>query len=253
MVKVRRRTETGDAPVWQGADEGEYRQYLTEEQRSQAGCSAGRMQLDFHHGLLGPAWGSGRKPRLRKTKQRSQTGAERRKTMGIDRAGFPFIGMALVPAVVCLAAGLPGVGLLLSGLPVGVALFFRDPERVPPQAPEAVVSPADGRVLYAGAADRPLAPPGDWLQISIFLSPLDVHVNRVPIAGQVTRVEHVPGSFLPAFRDGAATHNETDRDLAGACRSDHRFSGRLLARWRGGWSAAWPPGRPCRPDSGSVS
>ena len=129
--------------------------------------------------------------------------------MGIDRAGYPFIAVPFIPAVVCLAAGLPGVGLLLTGLAVGVGLFFRDPERVPPQAPEAVVAPADGRVLYAGAADRSLAPAGgDWLQISIFLSPLDVHVNRVPIAGQVTRVEHVPGSFLPAFRDGAAAHNE---------------------------------------------
>ena len=87
-------------------------------------------------------------------------------------------------------------------------MFFRDPERVPPQAPEAVVSPADGRVLYAGTAEGTLAPPGDWLQVSVFLSPLDVHVNRVPIAGQVTRVEHVPGTFLPAFRDGAAARNE---------------------------------------------
>ena len=128
--------------------------------------------------------------------------------MTIDRAGLPFIALALIPAVVCLVAGLPLVALPLSGFAVGMTWFFRDPERVPPQAPEAVVSPADGRVLYAGAADRTLAPPGDWLQISIFLSPLDVHVNRVPIAGQVTRVEHVPGTFLPAYRDAAASRNE---------------------------------------------
>ncbi len=128
--------------------------------------------------------------------------------MSIDRAGFPFIAVALVPAAVCLVAGLPLLALPLTGLAVGITLFFRDPERVPPQAPEAVVSPADGRVLYAGAADRTLAPPGDWLQISVFLSLLDVHVNRVPIAGQVTRVEHGPGTFLPAFRDGAAARNE---------------------------------------------
>ena len=128
--------------------------------------------------------------------------------MTIDRAGYPFITVALVPAVVCLAAGLLLLALPLIGLAVGFTLFFRDPERLPPQAPEAVVSPADGRVLYVGAADRTLAPPGDWLQISIFLSPLDVHVNRVPIAGQVTRIEHVPGTFLPAFRNGAASGNE---------------------------------------------
>ena len=137
--------------------------------------------------------------------------------MSIDRAGYPFVGVALVPALVCLAAGLPLLALPLAGLAVGITLFFRDPERAPPQVPEAVVSPADGRVLYAGPADRPLAPPGDWLQVSVFLSPLDVHVNRVPIAGQVTRVEHVPGTFLPAYRDGAALNerNEIWLDHAG--------------------------------------
>ncbi|MDP6579961.1 MAG: phosphatidylserine decarboxylase [Vicinamibacterales bacterium] len=128
--------------------------------------------------------------------------------MRIDRAGYPFLAVPLVPAAICMVAGLPLVALPLTGLAIGVALFFRDPDRCPPQAPEAVVSPADGRVLYAGAAGRQVAPPGDWLQLSIFLSPLDVHVNRVPIAGQVTRVEYAPGSFLPAFRDGAAAANE---------------------------------------------
>ena len=129
--------------------------------------------------------------------------------MSIDRAGYPFIAVALIPAAVGLATGRPMLALLLTSLAVGVALFFRDPARVPPQTPDAVVSPADGRVLYVGAADRSLAPASDdWLQISIFLSPLDVHVNRVPIAGQVTRVDHVPGTFLPAYRDGAADRNE---------------------------------------------
>ena len=128
--------------------------------------------------------------------------------MSIDRSGLPFIGVALIPAAVCLAAGWPLVALPLSGLAVGVALFFRDPERVPPQTSDGVVSPADGRVLYVGTADRALAPSGDWLQISIFLSLLDVHVNRVPIAGRVTQIEHVPGTFLPAYRDGAGEGNE---------------------------------------------
>ena len=128
--------------------------------------------------------------------------------MTIDRAAFPFVAVALIPAAVCLVIGPPLLAVSLTGLAVGIALFFRDPERVPPQTAEVVVAPADGRVLFVGAADRTLAPAGDWLQISIFLSPLDVHVNRVPIAGRVTRVEHVPGTFLPAYRDGAAARNE---------------------------------------------
>ena len=128
--------------------------------------------------------------------------------MFIDRAGVPFIGLALVPSLVYLAAGLPIPALLLSSLGLVVALFFRDPAREPPQAPGVVVAPADGRVLFAGEAEPEGAPPGTWLQISIFLSPLDVHVNRVPIGGRITRVDHVRGTFLPAYRPGAGASNE---------------------------------------------
>ena len=71
-----------------------------------------------------------------------------------------------------------------------------------------MVSPADGKVLSTGQADPTLAPEGAWEQISIFLSPLDVHVNRVPHEGRVTRVDHVPGKFLPAYRDRAEAENE---------------------------------------------
>jgi phosphatidylserine decarboxylase len=52
------------------------------------------------------------------------------------------------------------------------------------------------------------APSGDWQQISIFLSPMDVHVNRAPVDGRVTKVEYHPGKFLPAYRVDAGTHNE---------------------------------------------
>ena len=128
--------------------------------------------------------------------------------MSIDRAGVPFIALAFVPSLACLAAGLPLPALLLSGPGFLVALFFRDPAREVPRDPDVVVSPADGRVLLAGAAEPDGAPPGAWLQVSIFLSPLDVHVNRVPVAGRVTRVDHVPGAFLPAYRPGAGARNE---------------------------------------------
>jgi len=71
-----------------------------------------------------------------------------------------------------------------------------------------VVSPADGRVLVCGPAEPGVAPPGVWQQISIFLSPTDVHVNRVPVSGVVTRVKFTPGRFLPAYRKEAAADNE---------------------------------------------
>ncbi len=128
--------------------------------------------------------------------------------MSIDRAGAPFIGLAFVPPLACLAAGLPLAALLLCIPAILVALFFRDPPRMPPQEPGAVVSPADGRVLFAGPAQPEGSPPGAWLQLSIFLSPLDVHVNRVPIGGRIIRVDHSRGTFLPAYRPGAGANNE---------------------------------------------
>ena len=86
--------------------------------------------------------------------------------------------------------------------------FFRDPERHSSSDPTAVLSPADGRVLIAGPALPEAAPPGDWRQISIFLSPMDVHVNRVPASGRITRVTYTPGRFLPAYRHDAGGVNE---------------------------------------------
>jgi phosphatidylserine decarboxylase len=125
-----------------------------------------------------------------------------------DSAGWPFILGALVVALIPgLAVGwvaaLPG---LLSALIFLV--FFRDPERKSPVAGDLVLSPADGRVLVAGAPQPGAAPSGEWQQVSIFLSPLDVHVNRVPASGRITRVHFTPGRFLPAYRADAAVTNE---------------------------------------------
>ena len=88
--------------------------------------------------------------------------------------------------------------------------FFRDPERALPASvrDEDVVAPADGRVLVAGDMIPDGAPPGSWKQISIFLSPMDVHVNRVPASGRVTRVRLLAGRFLPAYRHDAGGANE---------------------------------------------
>jgi phosphatidylserine decarboxylase len=128
--------------------------------------------------------------------------------MRLDRAGLPFVGGALVLAA---AAGAMVTWLLavpLAALGLFFAFFFRDPDRSPPADGNIVLSPADGRVLVAGPAVAGAAPPGDWLQVSIFLSPMDVHVNRIPASGRVTRVAYTPGRFLPAYRDDAATANE---------------------------------------------
>lgn len=128
--------------------------------------------------------------------------------MKLDRAGYPFIAGSLIPAVVLLARGRGGLGWPLLGLAGFMAYFFRDPERYPPQHADVVVAPADGRVIAVGPGEPGVAPEGQWQQISIFLSPLDVHINRVPFGGDVTRIAHTPGQFLPAFDKRAAVRNE---------------------------------------------
>jgi phosphatidylserine decarboxylase len=120
--------------------------------------------------------------------------------MTIDRAATPFVLLAAAPAAVSFLSGPPVLTWMLAVLPVVVALFFRDPDRTAPTDPATVVSPADGKVTHAGLARLGEAPAGSWRQVSIFLSPLDVHINRTPVAGRVTKVSHVEGTFLPAFR-----------------------------------------------------
>jgi phosphatidylserine decarboxylase len=121
--------------------------------------------------------------------------------MKIDRAGYPFIAGAFVPAALCAAARRYSLAAPLAALGGFLAFFFRDPERDVPGGPGLVVSPADGRVMIAGPSDGRWAPPGAWQQITIFLSPLDVHVNRSPVEGRVTRIEYRPGKFLPAYHE----------------------------------------------------
>src|SRR5262245_1472776 len=128
--------------------------------------------------------------------------------MRLDSAGLPFIGGALLLAVVSAVFVGWASAIVFVALAAFFAFFFRDPERVSPTDPDAVLSPADGRVLVAGPAVRSAAPPGEWMQVSIFLSPMDVHVNRIPASGRVTKVAFTRGRFLPAYRDDAAAVNE---------------------------------------------
>ncbi len=117
--------------------------------------------------------------------------------MRIAKEAWPFAGPVGALSALALALGHPLVAAAL--LPVlGFTLwFFRDPERVAPAAADALLSPADGRIIRSG--------PGS---ISIFMSLVDVHVCRSPLAGRVASVEHVPGRFLAAFRDPASEQNE---------------------------------------------
>jgi len=131
--------------------------------------------------------------------------------MRIDRAAIPFVIIAAVPAAIIawMWGSLAALPALL--LPVAIAAFFRDPDRTASQDPALVLSPADGTVMHAGQADPADAPDERaWLQVTIFLSVLDVHINRAPVSGRVSRVDYHPGTFLPAYRAEAAKNERSE-------------------------------------------
>jgi phosphatidylserine decarboxylase len=127
----------------------------------------------------------------------------------VARDGFLFLIPLLGIAGALFLLRLPGWGLLPVILAVGVGFFFRDPERVVPEGPGVVVAPADGRVMVVrqgvGADGEAVGP---FSQVSIFLSVLDVHVNRSPYGGKVEDLKYRPGRFLVAWREEASRVNE---------------------------------------------
>lgn len=108
------------------------------------------------------------------------------------------------------SGGLMGLGLYAAAvafliLALLVLNFFRDPDRSVPSDPAAIVSPADGRVVEIAPETFDGQP---FRRVSIFMSPLDVHVNRSPIAGTVGKVSYQKGRFRAAFKDLASIENE---------------------------------------------
>src|SRR5262245_60526720 len=132
--------------------------------------------------------------------------------LGVAPEGWAVIGTAAaVLGLVAVVGTAAGHAASLVPLVLGVAFcvyFFRDPERHPPADPRAVVSPADGRVIDLARVDATPHLGTPATRVSIFMSPLDVHVNRSPIDGRIAVVEHTPGKFRAAFHDKASLDNE---------------------------------------------
>jgi phosphatidylserine decarboxylase len=126
----------------------------------------------------------------------------------IDPAGYPFIFGALAAALLVGSFASWPLATPLFVLSAFFLFFFRDPDRDVTDRPHVVLSPADGKVMVAGGITGQQAPPGNWQQISIFLSPMDVHVNRMPVSGRVLKVQYHPGRFLPAYKAEAGDLNE---------------------------------------------
>jgi len=125
----------------------------------------------------------------------------------IAREGWPFIAIAVVAVIAThLAFGIWGA-LPFWIILVFVVQFFRDPPRPVPQQPNAVLSPADGRIVVVGKAHDPYAD-REALKISVFMNVFNVHSNRAPVDGSVERVQYFPGKFVNADLDKASTENE---------------------------------------------
>ena len=120
--------------------------------------------------------------------------------------GLPFVLIPLAAALAAFALGYWYVGLPLALVALFMAYFFRDPRRDAPSDAGLVVSPADGRVTRVAALDQNDAQ--SPTVVSIFLSVFDVHINRAPIAGEITDVTYTKGRFLIATREDASLVNE---------------------------------------------
>lgn len=128
----------------------------------------------------------------------------------IHREGYPFILIGAAASALLLWL-VPPLGWICVLITVWICYFFRDPERVTPVREGLLVSPADGRVCLVG----PAVPPAELglgelplPRVCIFMNVFDVHVNRAPLAGRITRIAYRPGKFLNAELDKASDDNE---------------------------------------------
>lgn len=122
--------------------------------------------------------------------------------------GYPFILVPAVGGVVSFLFGYPSLAVVFLVVALACVAFFRDPLRHSDADADAVLAPADGKVLSVGAAPATVSSLGLTTQLSIFMSPANVHVNRAPISGVVREARRVDGRKLPAFRDKASELNE---------------------------------------------
>ena len=131
----------------------------------------------------------------------------------IVREGVPFIvGLGLLAAAL-FGIGLKGLAAVACAAMLFVAFFFRNPERAVPGEKGLVVSPADGRVLRVEEVQLDGLLQGPHRKVSIFMNVFNVHVNRIPYAGRVEKIEYRAGKFLSADLDKASADNEKNTVL----------------------------------------
>jgi phosphatidylserine decarboxylase len=131
----------------------------------------------------------------------------------LAREGYPLMGGATLVTVALFVLGWTISGGAALALTIFIVSFFRDPERTPPTEPGLIVSPADGRVIKVARMRDDRFLNGDATLVSIFMSPLNVHVNRAPATGRVLDIRYNPGKYFRAFADKASLDNEQNAVL----------------------------------------
>lgn len=146
--------------------------------------------------------------------------------------GYPYIVFFSILTIISFfITGGIWIALLPFILTLFMLYFFRDPERVAPEGDNIFVSPADGKVILIKNVLEDQYLKSDAIEVSIFMSPLNVHVNRAPCDGVVESVVHTPGKFLSAFKHEASLHNE---NIAMLLNTNH---GNILVRQVAGFVA----------------
>jgi phosphatidylserine decarboxylase len=128
--------------------------------------------------------------------------------MRIAKEGYPLILTAAALATGAFLMGWQMVGVVLALATAAITGFFRDPERNVPTGEGLIVSAADGRVVSIAEVQSGPSADATATRVSIFLSPLDVHVNRMPVTGKIEEVRYQTGRFIAAYKDESSQHNE---------------------------------------------
>ena len=123
------------------------------------------------------------------------------------KEGILYIILPAAGAALFFALGLELAGIPLLLLCLAFAYFFRDPERIPPADDGIFVSAADGEVMSVEELPHPDLG-GRWKRVSVFMSPLNVHVNRAPDDAKLLKLDYRKGSFLPAYRTDSVKNNK---------------------------------------------
>jgi len=154
--------------------------------------------------------------------------------IGIAPEGLAFTAVVAAAGLALYAVHYDALAFLLIIAAIAIGAFFRDPDRIAEAPDSAVISGADGKVTEVIEAELPGGSGERFYRVSVFMSPLDVHVNRAPVGGKVLAVTHTTGEFRAAFRDEASEHNERNliviEDTSGSRHAMMQVAGYLARR-----------------------